>query len=260
MKLIKYREGDHPVWVYEDFITPEECAGIIKMFNNLIESGDFSWHPISFYESYAYNMPHQLTNNPKVLEKWYEEAGLPNNFFEDLEKKFKWGAEQIIGGPAYKISFHSQKWIPGAFAGFHSDNSYDGVPSAFERSRYAGFLYLNDDFGGGELNFKNFDLSIKPKTGMYAIFDGGHENMHEVTIVTKNDRYTVGSFWDDRPEEAYDVDKKSTWEEEIKETRAKQAVEQKEWEEIRNKGKRITPAWEEYDAKLAETGEINVRD
>ena len=81
--------------------------------------------------------------------------------------------------------------------------------------------------------------------------------MHEVTVVTKNDRYTVGSFWDDRPEEAYDVDKKSSWEDEIKETRAKQAVEQKEWEEIRNKGKRITPDWKEYDAELAETGEID---
>lgn len=257
MNLIKYKEGPHPVWVYEDFISPEECAGIIKMFNNLIESGDFSWHPISFYESYAYNMPHQLTDDKEKLAKWYQDAGLPNNFFEDLENKFKWGAEQLIGKEAYKISFHSQKWIPGAYAGFHSDNSYDGVPSAFERSRYAGFLYLNDDFDGGELNFKNFNLSIKPKIGSYAIFDGGHENVHEVTTVLKNDRYTVGSFWDDRPEESYDQETKDRWANEIAETREKQKVEQKEWEDIRSSGKRRTPEGFEYDAKLAETGEIN---
>ena len=48
---------------------------------------------------------------------------------------------------------------------------------AFTRSRYAGFLYLNDDFEGGELVFKGEDgndgLTIKPKTGMFAIFHGG---------------------------------------------------------------------------------------
>lgn len=257
MNLIKYKENPNPVWVYENFISEEECAGIIKMFNNLIKTGDFEWHPISFYESYAYNMPHQLTDDKEKLSRWYSEAGLPNNFFEDLEEKFKWAASEIIGGEAYKISFHSQKWIPGAYAGFHSDNSYDGEPSAFERSRYAGFLYLNDDFGGGELNFKNFDLTIKPKTGMYAIFDGGHENMHEVKIVTKSDRYTVGSFWDDRPEEAYDESKKEKWKSEIADTREKQKIEQKEWEEIRVQGKRRTPTGQEYDAILAEIGEID---
>lgn len=48
MKLIKARDNEHPVYLYEDFLTKEESAGIIKMFNNLIESGDFEWHPISF--------------------------------------------------------------------------------------------------------------------------------------------------------------------------------------------------------------------
>ncbi len=253
MNLVKYSDN---IWVYEDFITKEECQNVIKMFNQLEESGEFVWHPISFYESYAYNMPHQLTNEQEKLDKWYSDAGLPKNFFEDLEERFKWGAEQIIGGEAYKISFHSQKWIPGAYAGFHSDNSYDGKPSAFERSRYAGFLYLNDDFEGGELNFKNFPITIKPKAGMYAIFDGGHENMHEVTTVTKNDRYTVGSFWDDRPEEAYDQATRDRWAEEILETREKQKVEQEEWKEIREKGLRITPDGQAYDASLAKGGDL----
>jgi hypothetical protein len=257
MNIIKYKEGKNPVWVFENFISKEESAGIIKMFNNLLESGDFEWHPISFYESYAYNMPHQLTDDKQKIEKWYKDAGLPNNFFENLESKFKSATEQMIGKPAYKISFHSQKWIPGAYAGFHSDNSYDGKPSAFERSRYAGFLYLNDEFEGGALNFKNFDLTIQPKTGMFAIFDGGHENMHEVTTVLKSDRYTVGSFWDDRPEDAYDQETKDRWAEEIRETREKQKVEQEEWKDIRESGKRRTPDGREYDADLASIGDIS---
>lgn len=257
MNLIKVRDNEHPVYLYEEFLTKEECAGIIKMFNNLIASGDFEWHPISFYESYAYNMPNQLTDDKNKLSQWYADAGLPDNFLDDLEEKFKNAAREIIGGEAYKISFHSQKWIPGAYAAFHSDNSYDGEPSAFERSRYAGFLYLNDEFDGGELNFKNFDLSVKPKTGMFAIFDGGHENTHEVTPVFKSDRYTVGSFWDDRPEEDYPQETRDRWAEEIDDTRKKQKVEQEEWKEIRDSGKRRTPDGREYDAVLAESGEVD---
>jgi hypothetical protein len=38
---------------------------------------------------------------------------------------------------------------------FIPDNSNeDGSPSEFERSKYAAFIYLNDDFSGGYLNFK----------------------------------------------------------------------------------------------------------
>lgn len=254
MKLVKFKDN---IWAYEDLITKEECEGVIRMFNNLEASGDFEWSPISFYESYAYNMPNQLTDDINKLNQWYDEAGLPHGFFDDLEAKFKQCAEELIGGPAYKISFHSQKWIPGAFGAMHSDNSYDGKPSAFERSRYAGFLYLNDDFEGGELSFKNYPISIKPKQGMYAIFDGGHDNMHEVKIVQKNNRFTVGSFWDDRPEDAYSQETKDRWAAEMVETREKQAVQKEDWSKIREDGLRITPDGKVYDAELAERGEFN---
>lgn len=236
---------------YDDFLTKEECNSIIQVLEYKVSKNEFNWNPISFYESYSSGYPHE--NDPDLAK-----FNLPGNFFVELEKKVKSTTEDLIGGEAHKISFHTQKWIPGAFAGFHSDNSYDGKPSAFERSRYAGFIYLNDDFEGGLLNFRDDPISIKPKPGRFVIFAGGGHNMHEVTVVKKGNRYTIGSFWDDRPEEAYSQETREAWAEEIAETRARQKVEQAEWEEIRLSGNRISPTGQQYSAKFAEDGTINV--
>jgi hypothetical protein len=152
-----------------------------------------------------------------------------------------------------QISFHSQRWAPGAFANMHSDNtSNDGVSGAFTRSRYATFLYLNDDFEDGVLNFKH-GLTIVPKTGTLVTFAGGFENMHEVTTVKKAIRYTIGSFWDDREESDYPQEIRDAWAAELAEVRAYQKIEAVEWEEIRNKGLRITNAGDTYPASEVES-------
>lgn len=237
--------------LYENFITEDECSSIINLLEYKVKKEEFEWNPISFYESYSCRYPN--VGDPDLLK-----FNLSENFFENLENKFKNAAEDLIGSKAYKISFHTQKWIPGAYAGFHSDNSYDGKPSAFERSRYAGFLYLNDDFDGGILNFKNSTISVDPKPGRFVIFNGGGHNMHEVTVVKKNNRYTVGSFWDDRPEEAYSEETRTEWEKEILKTREQQKIEQLEWEDIRKKGLRLSPEGKIYPEHEAKNGSIDV--
>jgi hypothetical protein len=112
-------------------------------------------------------------------------------------------------------------------------------------------LYLNDDFEDGVLNFKH-GLTIVPKTGTLVTFAGGFHNMHEVTIVKKEIRYTLGSFWDDREEEDYPQETRDAWATELAEVRAHQKVEAVEWEDYRTKGLRITPSGEVYPASEVE--------
>lgn len=230
------------ILVFEDFITEDECNSIIKILNKQEASGELEWVPISFYESYSSITP----QDNDELEKF----GLRSNFFSELENKFIDCVASIHGldkSSIFKIGFHSQKWEPGAYARPHSDNTnMDGSPSPFERSRYAAFLYLNDDFEGGILKFTNQNIDIIPKKGMLACFAGGFDNIHEVTLIKSGTRYTIGSFWDDRAEEDYPEETRNRWIEEMKEIRKQQEVEKSEWKKIMEDGYRLSKDGEKY--------------
>lgn len=250
MELTKPEEDIH---IYREFLTKEECEKTLAALLEYAERDPDFWKPISFYESYSAGYPE---DNDPVLAK----HGLPNNWFSEIYNRYKQAAALVAGVPVEKmskISFHVQRWLPGAFAPLHSDNtSNDGTYGAFTRSRYAGFMYLNDDFEGGLLKFQanhgknNFEL--KPETGMFAIFHGGFKNLHEVSVVKHGTRYTIGSFFDDREESEYPEETREAWAKELAEVRAMQKDQQKEWLEIREDGKRLSPMGNQYEAEEVE--------
>lgn len=222
--------------VYENFISDEECKKMIQALDAQAESGKLSWTPISFYESYSSVLPQD--NDQEVLD-----AGLSPTIFSDIEKAMPEAIASVHNlepKTICKIGYHTQKWEPGAYARIHSDNTDEqGNSGAFTRSRYAAFLYLNDNFEGGLLQFPSQQISIKPKIGMLAAFDGGFNNMHEVTLINSGTRYTIGSFWDDREEGAYPQEIRDAWAKEMEKTREFQAKEKAEWQDLLKQGYKI---------------------
>jgi hypothetical protein len=229
--------------VYENFLTKEESEKVIKVLDKSAEVGTLSWTPISFYESYSSVLPQ---DNDPILE----EFGLNPTFFSDLKNKIINAVASVHNLDPKVISqvgYHTQKWEPGAYARKHSDNTDEhGNTGPFERSRYAAFLYLNEDFDGGVLMFPDQDLSIVPQTGLLAAFDGGFNNMHEVSLITKGVRYTIGSFWDDREESDYPQEIRDEWALEMKKIRDAQKVEKEEWQELIKKGYKIDKNGNKY--------------
>lgn len=225
---IKLRDD---ICIYENFITESECQSILKYWEHSVEKGTLPWEPISFYDSFASNLP----DDEDVLN-----FGLPLDFFKNLEENIKKAVEKTRGKEVKSVSYHAQKWITGAFAGFHSDNTPLDTPeyNAFERSKWAAFLYLNDDFVGGELNFRDHEILIKPRAGMLATFAGGHHNIHEVYTIEDGTRFTVGSFWDNKESE-YSEETKARWESEISEARIQQANDAEKWREMKENGERL---------------------
>lgn len=74
---------------------------------------------------------------------------------------------------------------------FHGDGtSYNNMLFSFS-------LYLNDDFEGGELEFKYKPIKIKPKTGMLVGIPSGEEYTHKVNkVLGPNSRHTFyGNSW-----------------------------------------------------------------
>jgi len=53
-------------------------------------------------------------------------------------------------------------------------------------------LYLNDDFEGGELEFAEVPIKLKPKAGTLAVIPGGHKYRHRVNkVLGPNSRHTL---------------------------------------------------------------------
>jgi hypothetical protein len=229
--------------VYENFIDADTAAKLVKVLDKHAELGLITWMPISFYESYSSVLPQDNDEHVK-------DEGLSSDIFSQIKNGIidaVASVHDLDPKVVSQIGYHTQKWEPGAYARKHSDNTDEhGNSGAFTRSRYAAFLYLNRDFEGGVLQFPDQDISIVPQTGMLAVFDGGFNNMHEVSLITSGIRYTIGSFWDDREENAYPQEVRDAWAKEMKETRANQEIERSEWQNLLKEGYKIDKDGNKY--------------
>ena len=103
--------------------------------------------------------------------------------------------------PKYNCQFKSYE--PVQFLGYpvgghykgHNDGEHFNMETRqWERimDRDVSFLfYLNDQYGGGELEFTDLGLTIKPKKGMMIAFPSYHEFAHKVHPVTWGHRYSL---------------------------------------------------------------------
>lgn len=241
--MSEYKRLTKDILVYENFITEKEAKAIIDVLEAQVKNEKLSWTPITFYESYSSVLPQD--NDEELAE-----FGLSATFFSDLQTKIIASVAEVHGKKPeqiFKIGFHAQKWEPGSYAREHSDNTdLDGNTGPFERSRYASFLYLNDDFTGGLLKFNKQDQTLTPKTGTLASFAGGFENTHEVSLIESGVRYTLGSFWDDRDESAYGQEKIDEWAEQMKQIREQQEVVKSDWQETLKEGYKLDPDGNKY--------------
>lgn len=209
---------------YDNFISEEDAEKIIAFFND----PDQPWSMSAFFESYGMSI---MPQDP-ILEKY----GLPIDYLGKLADRMHKAVEDAHQRPVKSVSSHAQKWEVGAFAPFHSDNTdMDGNPSAWEKSKLVCLLYINDNYEGGELNFRDHPIKLKPKARQLVTFPGGINNVHEVTVVEGTTRHTIGAFWD-YAESTYSEERMKEWEEEIAKVREEQKVMQDEWKDQLEKG------------------------
>jgi len=209
---------------YENFLSPEECAKIVAYFDD----EEQPWTMSAFFESYGMSL---MPEDPKL-----EQYGLPRDYFTSFVTRLQKAVEDAHQRPVKSVSNHAQKWQVGAFAPFHSDNTdLEGNWSAWEKSKLVCLLYINDDYEGGELDFRDHELTIAPKVGELITFPGGINNVHQVKVVESGTRHTIGAFWD-YAESEYSEERMKEWEDEIQQVREEQKLQQDEWKEQLAKG------------------------
>tara|TARA_B100000287_G_scaffold158544_1_gene149560 strand:- start:915 stop:1556 length:642 start_codon:yes stop_codon:yes gene_type:complete len=129
--------------------------------------------------------------------------------------------EQAISGcyfryvqPRYQCTF--KKYEPAQFLGYNPGGHYkkhnDGEHFNYETRQWEkcmprdiSFLfYLNEEYGGGELEFPDLGLTIKPKKGMMIAFPSYKDFAHKVHPVTWGHRYSLVS-WIETEKNLYDT-------------------------------------------------------
>lgn len=206
-----------------NFVDASTSEKVIKFF----DLKEDMWGDIAFYGSSGMGI---ASDDPAIPE-----LGLPVGFFDNLRERFKEAVEAVFDREVRANTSHAQKWDVGGFASPHSDNSdYDGNPTSFEINKYVAILYLNDNYGGGDLYFTAPDdlftaeLTISPKAGSLIIFPGGIENVHGVTEITEGTRYTMVSFWDFADAE-YSEERQAEWAAEKEIVEMEKELARQEW-------------------------------
>lgn len=59
----------------------------------------------------------------------------------------------------------------------------------------AALYYINDDYDGGEINFMDFGLKIKPKANSLITFPSNSDYWHEVLENTGKERYSATTWF-----------------------------------------------------------------
>ena len=173
-----------------------------------------------------------LTNNTKDIshatiindkEEGGSETNLEtrNTLWYNITEEMAKNLEQAVAAcfrdfviPKYNCEFKSYE--PVQFLGYpvggHYKGHNDGESFNIETRQWESILprdvsflfYLNDQYGGGELEFYDLGLTIKPKKGMMIAFPSYKEFAHKVHPVTWGHRYSLVS-WVETQKNLYDT-------------------------------------------------------
>ena len=129
------------------------------------------------------------------------------NITEEMHKQFEEAVASCFRehiAPRYNCEFKSYEPVQflgypvgGHYRGHNDGESFNHTTRQWESimDRDVSFLfYLNDQYGGGELEFYDLGLTIKPKKGMMIAFPSYKDFAHKVHPVTWGHRYSLVSW------------------------------------------------------------------
>ena len=98
-----------------------------------------------------------------------------------------------IAEPLFHEPYQALKYQTGEEYKAH----YDGSTAS---GRFlSAITYLNDDYNGGELEFPNFGVKIKPREGDLFLFPSNYAYAHIAHPVTSGTKYAIVTWIHDRP-------------------------------------------------------------
>lgn len=118
-----------------------------------------------------------------ISKRLYESLNFATNHYANMLYPFC--AKNIKNR---EFSIHLLKYEVGGFLPAHQDH---GVSSRILST----VSYLNDDYEGGEIEFTNSNISIKPPAGSIIFFPSNFLYVHEVRPITSGSRYSLPHWY-----------------------------------------------------------------
>jgi len=204
-----YLDEDKQVWVIEDFLTKEE----LDWFKTQTDD-ELGWYPTM--RSPYKNILNKFLN---VVPRYDEEGNIefPNETSENIDLPVftksggVWERLESVLPAGYRrhatlqtFKYMTDKEIkanvnPDVLTEYGVNTEdidfamYWHQDPGLEENILCSFsLYLNDDFEGGELEFGNVPIKMKPKAGTLAVIPGGDKYKHRVNkVLGPNSRHTL---------------------------------------------------------------------
>lgn len=168
------------VWTIPDVFSAAECAALIDR----IETIGPERAPITTGRGFV--MDPRVRNNTRSM---FDDPSLAALIFERIQTfvpAAMCGEESPVG---LNERWRCYRYEPGQFFAPHYDGAF--VRNEQEGSRLTLILYLNEDFEGGETNFLDLDVSVRPRTGQALLFQ--HALLHESAPIVRGTKYAARS-------------------------------------------------------------------
>ena len=182
------------IFYYEDVIdNPAEIVSTLEDTNSALNADSLisSWHDWTASDDSGFlfgarkmTNPDNYANSTEKLQSVYDilKNALTNTAMDYVNKN------GLDSGRQAPISI--SKYFEGAFMGPHTDSSPEPTVE-----HISSVLYLNDNYEGGEINFPNQDICIKPKAGSIVVFPSIPPFVHESKKIISGTKYMSPGFW-----------------------------------------------------------------
>jgi 2OG-Fe(II) oxygenase superfamily len=178
------------VGIAHNFLSPDECRELVRVADS------FEGRRFKVLDRANNLVP---TLDPTRVAEWVAFGDSQRLLDDVVARAFE---EQIIPRTGQGIDWYEEpqllRYTTGGFYVYHSDAyDYDLEHRAWRKTvdrDISLLIYLNDEYEGGELEFKRLSYTLRPRAGMLVWFPSDIRYEHMAKVVTSGRRYVLVSW------------------------------------------------------------------
>jgi hypothetical protein len=182
------------IFYYEGIIhNPEQVVTTIESTDRILSDNSLisSWHDWSANDDNSHFFGKRKFTNPSEFFSSDDETKEVYLILDSVLSAYgKDYAEKLSVDLGRRAPISISKYTTGASMGVHTDSGPNPV-----NENISAVLYLNDDYEGGELNFPDQGVRIKPSAGSLVIFPSIPPFYHESLEILSGTKYMSPAFW-----------------------------------------------------------------